>query len=194
VLSSLVNRAVLITRMARAAVLFRRWTVPGRIIADGYVRVVNHGKIHVDRLSDFRGGSIPSEFIVHEGGELIFGESSTINYGVSIDVKQRVTFGKRCMLSKMVRIRDNDGTTVAPVTIGSDVWIAHGAFIEPGVTIGDGAVISAGSVVTQDVPARMMAIGNPARNVPLGVRPKHELERAPGLSKEETAETIRTKA
>ncbi len=164
-----------------------------RIIADGYVRIVNHGTLSVDRLSDFRGGSIPSEFIVHPGGQLIFGESSTINYGVSIDCKNRVTFGKRCMLSKMVRIRDNDGATVAPVTIGDDVWIAHGALIEPGVTIGDGAVISAGSVVIQDVPARMMAIGNPARNVPLAVRPKHELERAPGLSKQET-DSLRSKA
>jgi len=191
-LNSLGKRAVLITRIVRASVLFRRWTLPDRIIASGYVRVVNRGAIRIGREVDFRGGSIASEFFVHPGAELVFGDGCTFNYGTSIDCASRVTFGKRVMLAKMVRIRDSDGTTIAPVTIGDDVWIAHGAFIEPGVTIGEGAVVSAGSVVTQDVPPRMMAIGNPARNVPLAVRPKHELERAPGLSKQET-ETLRTK-
>jgi maltose O-acetyltransferase len=192
-LNSLGKQAVLLTRILRASVLFRRWTLPGRTIATGYVRVVNHGTIRLGQNCDFRGGSIPSEFFVHPGAELIFKDGATINYGVSIECTQRVTLGERCMFAKMVRIRDSDGTTTAPVTIGADVWIAHGAFIEPGVTVGDGAVISAGSVVTQDVPPRMMAIGNPARNVPLTVRPKHELERAPGLSKEET-ESLRSKA
>jgi maltose O-acetyltransferase len=67
----------------------------------------------------------------------------------------------------MVRIRDDDGFAVRPVRIGEDVWIAHGAMIEPGVTIGPGAVIAAGSVVTCNVPERTMAVGNPARVIPI---------------------------
>jgi acetyltransferase-like isoleucine patch superfamily enzyme len=47
-------------------------------------------------------------------------------------------------------------------TIGNDVWIGHGAFILPGVTIGDGAIIAAMSVVTKDVPPYAMVAGNPA--------------------------------
>ncbi len=47
--------------------------------------------------------------------------------------------------------------------IGSDVWIGGGAIILPGVTIGDGAVIGAGSVVTRDVGADQTVTGNPAR-------------------------------
>ena len=47
--------------------------------------------------------------------------------------------------------------------IGSDVWIGGGAIILPGVTIGDGAVIGAGSVVTRDVEAGITVAGNPAR-------------------------------
>ena len=50
-----------------------------------------------------------------------------------------------------------------PIHIGDDVWIGGGAIILPGVTIGDRAIIGAGSVVTRDVPAGLIARGNPAR-------------------------------
>jgi maltose O-acetyltransferase len=49
------------------------------------------------------------------------------------------------------------------VRIGRDVWIGGGAIILPGVTLGDGAVIGAGSVVTRDVGADQIVVGNPAR-------------------------------
>ncbi len=48
------------------------------------------------------------------------------------------------------------------VNIGNDVWIGHGAFVLPGVTIGDGAVLGAMSVVTKDVPPYAVVAGNPA--------------------------------
>jgi acetyltransferase-like isoleucine patch superfamily enzyme len=50
-----------------------------------------------------------------------------------------------------------------PVTIGDNVWISTGAHIPPGVTIGDNSVIGAGSVVTKDIPANCLAVGNPCR-------------------------------
>jgi len=50
-----------------------------------------------------------------------------------------------------------------PVNIGSDVWIGGGAIICPGVTIGDKTIIGAGSVVTRDIPAGVVAAGNPCR-------------------------------
>ena len=51
----------------------------------------------------------------------------------------------------------------APVHIGRNYWIGAGALIMPGVTIGDNTVIGAGSVVTKDIPAGVVAVGNPCR-------------------------------
>lgn len=51
----------------------------------------------------------------------------------------------------------------APVHIGRCCWIGAGALIMPGVTIGDNSVIGAGSVVTKDIPANVVAVGNPCR-------------------------------
>ena len=59
----------------------------------------------------------------------------------------------------------------APVRIGSNCWIGAGAVIVPGVSIGDNTVIGAGSVVTKDIPANVVAVGNPCRVLrPIGER------------------------
>src|SRR5699024_2010504 len=50
-----------------------------------------------------------------------------------------------------------------PVHIGKNCWIGAGAIILPGITIGDDTVIGAGSVVTKDIPANKVALGNPCR-------------------------------
>jgi maltose O-acetyltransferase len=50
-----------------------------------------------------------------------------------------------------------------PITIGNDVWIGMGAIILPGVTLGDGAIVAAGAVVTTDVEVGAIASGVPAR-------------------------------
>ena len=58
-----------------------------------------------------------------------------------------------------------DSSTTGPVTIGNDVWIGTNCVILPGVSIGDGAVIGAGSVVTRDVESGTIVAGIPARLV-----------------------------
>lgn len=60
--------------------------------------------------------------------------------------------------------------------VGHDVWIGHNATIMPGVTIGDGAIVAAASVVTKDVPPYAIAGGNPARIIRMRFNP-HTVER-----------------
>ena len=58
-----------------------------------------------------------------------------------------------------------------PVHIGKNCWLGAGVIVLPGVTVGDGSVIGAGSVVTKDVPAGVVAVGNPCRVLrPIGER------------------------
>lgn len=59
--------------------------------------------------------------------------------------------------------RQSAATVARFTTIGNDVWIGHGAFVLPGVTIGDGAIVAAMSVVTKDVPPYAVVAGNPAQ-------------------------------
>jgi len=54
---------------------------------------------------------------------------------------------------------------IKPIIVEADAWIAAEAFVFPGVTIGEGAVIGARSVVTKDMPARMICAGNPCRPI-----------------------------
>ena len=87
-----------------------------------------------------------------------------------------ISIGDRTTLSLNVTVLAHDGSTrrivgytrLAPVHIGSDVFVGADSTILPGVTIGDGAIIGAGSVVRHDVPPGVMVAGNPA--TPIGDR------------------------
>ena len=109
------------------------------------------------------------------------------DYGENITLGERVFFNFNCVVLDVCSVRIGDYTMFGPavqiytplhpfnaearrakeygkpVIIGSDVWVGGGALILPGVTIGDRAVIGAGSVVTRDVPAGVFAAGNPCR-------------------------------
>jgi putative colanic acid biosynthesis acetyltransferase WcaF len=62
------------------------------------------------------------------------------------------------------------------IAIGSECWVAAGAFLGPGVEIGDGAVIGARSVVTKSMPARMICAGNPCKPIkPRNLRPEESI-------------------
>ena len=64
-----------------------------------------------------------------------------------------------------IPIRLQGATSPRPINIGNDVWIGTRVVILPGVTIGDKAVIGAGSIVTKDIPERAIAVGSPARAI-----------------------------
>lgn len=97
-----------------------------------------------------------------------------------ITCANRIVIGDNCLTGKWVTITDNSHgetdydslcippskrsvTSKGPVIIGNNVWIGDKATILPGVTIGDGVVVAANTVVTKDVPAYSVVAGNPAR-------------------------------
>lgn len=100
-----------------------------------------------------------------------------MNYGGSIECFERITIGKGVAIGPQVVIRDSDnhvvegrGPMTAPIAIGDRVWIGQRAMILKGVTIGDGAIIAAGAVVTRDVPAGALVGGVPAKTIREGVK------------------------
>jgi len=66
---------------------------------------------------------------------------------------------------EMRRTHPTEGARSAPIRIGDDVFVGARAIILKGVTIGDGAVVAAGAIVTSDVPANATVAGNPAKIV-----------------------------
>lgn len=97
-----------------------------------------------------------------------------LNYGDVILDTSPVTIGDGTLLAPNVCLacaghsvdyhqRHEGVMTSAPITIGKDVWIGANTFVKGGVTIGDHSVIGAGSVVTKDIPANVVAFGTPCR-------------------------------
>ena len=124
-----------------------------------------------------------SRINVNEGAELKLG-SGYMNYDCVIDVFSSVKIGRNVVISERVVIRDSDNhlvlddlvgvdveakPTAAPIVIGDHVWIGMNSIILKGVTIGEGSIIAAGSVVNKDVPAHCMVGGIPAKVIKTGV-------------------------
>jgi maltose O-acetyltransferase len=131
-----------------------------------------------ERLAHVGAGAvIRPPFFCDFGYNIRLGDGVFLNFNcVILDVVE-VSIGDRTQIGPAVQIyaadHPRDAKTRAdglefgrPVRIGSDVWIGGGAIILPGVSIADGAVIGAGSVVTRNVGADQIVIGNPARPRP----------------------------
>lgn len=113
-------------------------------------------------------------FYCDYGNHIKVGKNFFANYNCTFLDVAAITFGDNCLLGPNVSIY-TAGHPVHPhsrnsryeygiaVTVGNDVWLGGCTVICPGVTIGDGCVIGAGSVVTKDVPPRVFAAGNPCR-------------------------------
>jgi putative colanic acid biosynthesis acetyltransferase WcaF len=103
--------------------------------------------------------------------ELEIGDGSWIGWDVDIYNYAKVTVGRMSVISQYTYLctgtHDYEDPTFPliffPITIGDRAWVAAKCFVAPGVTVGEGAIVASGSVVTKDVPAGMICGGNPCR-------------------------------
>lgn len=110
------------------------------------------------------------------------------DYGYNIEIGENFYSNVNCVILDGAKVKFGDNVFVAPncgfytaghpldvkqrtagleyakpITIGNNVWIGAQVCVMPGVTIGDNCVIGGGSVVTKDIPANSLAVGNPCR-------------------------------
>ena len=110
---------------------------------------------------------------IRDPRNLEIGDFTSVACGVNFYNAAKVTIGENTVVSANVFFctathdhkRVDFPLVCKPITIGNGVWLAMNAFILPGVTIGDGAVVGACSVVTKDVEPWTIVAGNPARVV-----------------------------
>ncbi len=118
---------------------------------------------------------------------LDIGDHTCIGHNCAFTVGRRIEIGRHCHIASDVWLFDSSGhptdpvdrlsgaapsgDEVRPITIGDNVWIGRRAIIFPGVSIGEGSVVSAGAAVMSDVPPRAVVAGNPARKIASLERP-----------------------
>lgn len=113
--------------------------------------------------------------------------SATIYYPWQLEVGDRAAIGEHVYVYNLGRVTIGRDATIShrahlcagthdftkadfpllrpPITIGEQAWICADAFVGPGVSVGDGAIVGAAAVVTKDVPAWTIVAGNPAREI-----------------------------
>lgn len=120
------------------------------------------------------GSAIRPPLYCDYGQYISIGTGTFVNMGaVMLDVAP-ITIGDDCQIGPNVQFltpthpldpepRRQKWEAAKPITLGDNVWLGGGVILCPGVTVGDNAVVGAGAVVTRDVPANVLAAGNPAR-------------------------------
>ncbi len=144
---------------------FMKSKLETRLLVDKNATLRYYGKTIIGYGSDIE---------VFPNATLSFGGGGTTNIGATIICGERIEIGKNTMLGRHITIRDNNGShymnrqgykNTRPVIIGDKVWLTEQCTVMPGVKIGDGAIISALSLVIRNVPAYSLASGHPAEVV-----------------------------
>nr|WP_172136368.1 CatB-related O-acetyltransferase [Adlercreutzia sp. ZJ473] len=123
------------------------------------------------------GGSIGAGTKLRYPDNIFLGKNTYINGGmICASDRARISIGDNCLISYNVHMRVDEhvfletnkpinaqGHSHHDIVLGDDVWVGFAAQIMPGVTVGSGAIIGAGAVVTKDVPELAIVGGVPAR-------------------------------
>ena len=133
----------------------------------GKFSIAEGGKLSVDECvirSD-------CNVVIRKNAELKIGKNVLINNNTQIFVDKKIVVGDDVIISTDVIVRDCDVHEINgkinknPIIIHNNVWICARVIILPGVEIGEGSVVTAGSVVTHDVPSFCLVAGVPAKIV-----------------------------
>lgn len=156
------------------------WALRSRDLADSYNAtsardVEERGRILTELLGSVGERTrIRAPLYVDYGSHITIGSGCFVNYGlVALDVAE-IRIGDDVQIGPNVQLltpthpvdpgpRRAGWESAAPITIGDNVWLGGGVIVLPGVSIGANSVVGAGSVVATDVPADVLAVGNPAR-------------------------------
>ncbi|CAL9601047.1 sugar O-acetyltransferase [Streptomyces sp. enrichment culture] len=122
------------------------------------------------------GAHVRPPLYVDYGSNITIGARTFVNFNLTALDVAAITIGEDCQIGPNVQLltpthplepgpRRDKLEAARPITIGDNVWLGGGVIVCPGVTIGADSVIGAGAVVTKDVPAGVVALGNPARVV-----------------------------
>ena len=134
-------------------------------------KVINHGELSIGNLVRIWSGVNRTRLSVGKGGKLTVGDNTRLN-GPTISCSTEVSIGKNCRIAPHVIIMDSDFHDVSnrlakgkssSIIIKDNAWVATRAMVLKGVTIGEGAIVAAGAVVTKDVPDYSVAAGVPAK-------------------------------
>lgn len=122
------------------------------------------------------GSALILDGVIVVGAKLQVGNDAFINQGCFLDahggitIREGASIGMRCQLVTGTHhvgaaIRRAGELKMATITIGAGAWLGANVTVLPGVSIGNGAIIGAGSVVTRSIPPNSLAVGSPARVV-----------------------------
>lgn len=148
--------------------------------------VTGHVQIYIGDNVNLFGHLAIASGRIFENPKLIIKDGADLGHNVTISVNKEVVIEEEVNIASYVRILDSDAhprdpeqriaglppppDEVKPVRICRYAWIGQGSYIMKGVTVGEGAVVGANSVVVTDVPPYSVVMGNPARVVVKDVR------------------------
>lgn len=160
----------LIGRWLRAKWTFWHVKEKGRLIfQNGRMQEVLNGQLRLGNRVRFWSTIMPVQLRVGAGAELRIEDNCYVN-GAIIAAHESIHIGRGVYLAPLAHITDSyafgypeAAQQTAPVVIEDNAWIATRAIILPGVRVGAGAVVGVGAMVTEDVPARAIVGGVPAK-------------------------------
>lgn len=152
--------------------LSRKFTSSGILVASGglpFPKIINEGgDLSAENCQFYSGVRLE----IGAKGSIMIGNGTYINHDTLIVSEKKITIGEDCKIAWDVIIMDSDLHPLnseqvirKPVIIKDNVWIGCRSIILKGVTIGEGAVIAAGSTVTKDVPPSTVVGGAPAKHL-----------------------------